>query len=168
MRATASSAARWSGSRCEHLLVRLLRRGHVAETPLLHVAEPHEEGQLRVHVAAIARGVELALEQLGELGVASRLLVELREREDRLGVRRILVEHAAERLDGLLGRREAVPLELRELEAERGAFGLRGGDVDQAGKQPREILVTTRRRVELAQGRRGAARPSGSASRISS
>ena len=65
----------------EDLLVGLLRRRRVAEPPLLHLAEPHQEASSAATSAAVARAVELRLEQLRELRVAARLLVELRERE---------------------------------------------------------------------------------------
>ena len=61
-------------------------------------------------VSSLTGRVELALEQLGELGVAAGLLVELRQPQHGLGVRRLLVEHPAQGLDRVLGRLEALSL----------------------------------------------------------
>src|SRR5262249_4303502 len=51
----------------EDLLVRRERARRVLEAALEDLAEAHLEGELRVGVAAIARAIDLAVEELGEL-----------------------------------------------------------------------------------------------------
>ena len=156
MRATASSAPRWRGSRASTCSYASCAAVTSPSRKLLHLAEAHEQRQLRSSVTAFAGGVELRLEELGQLGVTPCLLVELRERPHRLRVRRILVEHRAQRFHRVLGRVEAFALDPGEVHAQRGALLLARRDVDEPREELRQLLVApgARRRARGAPSRR--------------
>ena len=125
IRAIASSAPRWFGSRSRTLSYASCAAVASPSRPSCSSPSRTRRPSSVADVAAIARAIELRLEELRELRVAPRLLVELRQREHRLGVRRVLVEDGAQRLDGVVLRAELLALQLRELEPQAGALRLR-------------------------------------------
>ncbi len=139
----------------EHLLVCHERRAYVAEAILLDLAQTHEKRELPRRVVPALRGVELRFEEICELRVAPGLLEELREHQHRLRLRRILVEDTPQRLDRVVGRAEPVRLKPCKLEAQMRAFILAHRNVDQARKEPRELLVAPGVGVESPQRRGG-------------
>ena len=88
----------------EHGLVGFDGLAHVFEPRFVDVAEPDGERQLAAGVISFAGQPDLGLEQLGELFVEAVCFVELGQEYDRIGLARIVLEDAAQGLDGVLAR----------------------------------------------------------------
>ena len=141
------------GIALQHGLVGLDGLAHVAEARFVNFAEPHGEGQRGLGVLAFLGEVDLRAQQIGEVLIAPRLLVELREQQYRVLVPRILVEHAAERFDGVVARGNG--LQARQLEAQLGPLAGGRRYVDETREKAPELAVLIVLGVELAQRRGG-------------
>ena len=106
--------------------------------------------------SSAGRDVELALEDVDELGPLPQRLVEVRERVQRLGVLAAEIEDGLPRLDGAVGLPELVGREARDLGADLGLGRVARGVLQLALVDGVELLPGALLLVDARQGRDGA------------